>query len=105
MTETPLDIAPGDIVHLDLAFPLKYDDGRGGIDERDLIRVRVESVSETGLTCSGSYLEPGPIVPTATREVQYLQQGSLEFFPWSSIVRMTKLFTFAEYEEAWDGRR
>ena len=50
-----LDIAPGDIVHLDLALPLKYDDGSVGIDTHDLIRVHVDSVSKIGLTCRFSY--------------------------------------------------
>ncbi|WP_431072110.1 hypothetical protein [Microbacterium phyllosphaerae] len=106
MKETPLDIAPGDIVYLALANPLRLDDDGGGEDLRYEIRVQVDSATVLGLTCRNSWIEPGPIVPSAFEDAEYMGGGGkLEFFPWSAVVRMSLLYTFAEYEEKWDGRR
>jgi hypothetical protein len=106
MEETPLDISAGDIVSLALAYPLRFDDGEGGEEARYQIRVQVDSVTALGLTCRNSWMEPGPIVPKAFGDAEYMGGGgTLEFFPWSAVVYMTKLYTFAQYEAAWEGRR
>lgn len=91
MEDAPLDVKVGDIVAINLAHPIRYDDGQGGEELRYEIRIQVEGVSIIGVSGRGPDDAPGPITPTHDGRGERLGGSGVEgarFFPWSAIANL-----------------
>ena len=98
----PLNLKLGDVVYFDLTAPLRREDGSGGEETQDFIRLQVDEISELGIAGRGSDIT-GSIVPTRNGESEKIGGPGVkvEFFPWSSVLRLHLLYPYAEYEEIW----
>lgn len=100
MEHAPLGLQAGDIVAIDLTHPLRYahDTFRG------MIRLEVDTVSALGISGRGSSVE-GLIVPKKGKDYERVgghPDERPEFFPWSSVQKLSVLHKAADYQALWD---
>lgn len=101
MDANPLDMATGDVVYIELTSPLRYDDGNGGEELRHAIRLQVDEISEIGIAGMGAENDVA-IVPSKSKDFDKIGGERIEFFPWSSVLRISVLYKYAEYQRVWD---
>ena len=100
MEHTPLNLQAGDIVAIHLNHPLRYADN----ELRGMIRLEVDTVSEIGISGRGSEMD-GLVVPKKGKTYDRVggsPSEKPEFFPWSSVQKISLMYKAADYQALWD---
>lgn len=100
MEHTPLNLQAGDIVAINLNHPLRYADN----ELRGMIRLEVDTVSEIGISGRGSDVD-GLAVPKKGKVYDRVGGDPAEkpeFFPWSSVQKLSLMYKAADYQALWD---
>ena len=105
LSQRPFGIEFGDVVHITLVSPLLYqpDEETGFDGKRHTVRLRVERVTALGLQGTGSEHD-GRITPNP-RDIndgdKITSEETPDFFPWSSILRMSLMYKSDVYDAKW----
>ncbi|MDK1329127.1 hypothetical protein [Arthrobacter sp. zg-Y1143] len=100
MEKTPLNLQTGDIVAIDLNWPLRYANN----ELRGMIRLEVDTISEIGISGRGSEVD-GLVVPRKGKDYDRVGGNQAEepvFFPWSSVQKLSLMYKAADYQALWD---